>query len=294
MAAVGIRHFNWLWHSELQRIRRVVSPVSFSIFVLLFAASHASGQSPDAAVPKDSRPELPEANPGRPTVSNPATLAPVGYLQFETGTLRATGSAEFSNYIEFNEVIKLAVSPRVQFMESSAPVAYSRSAGVSSNGIGDVFLGAQGVLLPGEGARPTVSASYQRRVYSGDTPNLDVGSPLNSVILYASADVKGFHGDANAVFNDVPEGSVHRVQYGQTLSISHPLSKSIGLAGEVWRFTQPFEHGNAVGTLWAAAYAPRNNLVFDAGFEKGLTGSSTRWEEFLGLTYVLPWRLWGR
>jgi len=28
-------------------------------------------------------PELPEANPGRPTVSTPATLTPVGYLQFE-------------------------------------------------------------------------------------------------------------------------------------------------------------------------------------------------------------------
>ncbi|MGH9519186.1 MAG: hypothetical protein ACRD2D_06030, partial [Terriglobales bacterium] len=29
------------------------------------------------------------ANPGRPTVSTPATLTPVGYLQFENGPMQA-------------------------------------------------------------------------------------------------------------------------------------------------------------------------------------------------------------
>src|SRR5438067_11593506 len=38
----------------------------------------------------------PVANPARPTVSNPATLTPVGYLQFESGILSATHSSEFS------------------------------------------------------------------------------------------------------------------------------------------------------------------------------------------------------
>lgn len=268
--------------------------ISVGILAAVLSARDASCQAPQAAAPKERPVELPEANPGRPTVSNPATLAPVGYLQFETGTLRATSSPEFSNYIEFNEVIKLAVSPRIEFIESSSPVAHSRVAGVPSNGVGDVFLGAQGVLLPGRGAKPTLAASYLRRVYSGSTPDLDVGSPLNSAIVYASADVKNFHGDANAVFNDVSNGSIHRLQFGQTLSISHPITKSFAVTGEIWRFTQPFMNGNALGTLWAASYEPRNNLVFDAGFEKGLTGSSTRWEEFLGLTYVLPHRLWGK
>ena len=36
----------------------------------------------------------------------------------------------------------------------------------------------------------------------------------------------------------------------------------------------------------------RNNLVFDAGFNRGLTKSSTRWEAFVGFTYLLPHRLW--
>ena len=34
--------------------------------------------------------DAPDANPGRPTVSTPATLTPVAYLQFETGVLGAS------------------------------------------------------------------------------------------------------------------------------------------------------------------------------------------------------------
>jgi hypothetical protein len=113
-------------------------------------------------------------------------------------------------------------------------------------------------------------------------------------VFYASADVKGFHYDFNAVFNEIFETGVHRLQFGQTLSISHPLVNKSGLSGEIWHFTQPFLHGNAVGNLWAVSYTARRNLVFDAGFEKGLTSTSTHWEAFAGFTYLLPHRLWGR
>ena len=42
---------------------------------------------------------VPQANPGRPTVSTPATLTPVGYLQFETGILGAINSTEFETRV---------------------------------------------------------------------------------------------------------------------------------------------------------------------------------------------------
>src|SRR5450432_3559397 len=51
-------------------------------------------------------PVIPAANPARPTISNPATLTPVGYLQFETGVLGAADSPEFSSRTGMNEVIK--------------------------------------------------------------------------------------------------------------------------------------------------------------------------------------------
>jgi len=297
MCAVRIENSFWR-RSNFLRMRRYAHFAKTIAFLAAVAARPVAGQSqPPSTQPapqQDVQQDEPEANPARPTVSNPATLIPVGYLQFETGTLGATDSPEFSTRYEFNEVIKLAVSRRIEFIESSEPAVHYTVNGLSANGIAEVFLGAQVVLLPGEGAKPTLSASYSRRIYDGGAPELDFGSPRNSSVFYASADVKGFHYDANAIFNEVLEGPVSRLQFGQTLSISHPLGKGFGLSGEIWRFSQPFLRGNAIGNLWAASYAARKNLVFDAGFDKGLTGTSTHWEAFAGLTYLLPHRLWGR
>jgi hypothetical protein len=234
--------------------------------------------------------DAPEANPGRPTVSTPATLTPVGYVQFESGYLGAWRSPEFSSQSSFNEVVKFSVHRRIEFLAESEPVAHSRAGGQASNAPGDVFLGVQGMLYQGEGARPTVAVSYFRRVYSGDAPNLDIGSARNVLLLLVSADVKGFHYDTNYFFNEVIEGGTHRAQFGQTLSLSHALKGKFGLTGEIWHFTQPFLRGHAVGNLWAVNYNARKDLVFDAGFDHGLTGTSTRWEVFAGFTYLLPHR----
>lgn len=235
--------------------------------------------------------EEPEANPGRPTVSTPATLTPVGYLQFETGVLGASHSPEFSSRSSLNETMKFSLVPRLELLASSEPLVHYSSAGHTSNGVAEVFLGAQAVLNPGEGPKPTVAVSYFHRAYDGGTPELDFGSPANSFLLLASADVKGFHYDANAMLNELVQGAVRRPQFGQSLSISHPLKGKFTLSGEIWHFTQPFLHGHAIGSLWAVSYAARKTLVLDGGFNRGLTGTSTRWEAFVGFTYLLPHRL---
>ena len=234
----------------------------------------------------------PDANPGRPTVSTPATLTPVGYLQFETGFLGATDSPEFSSRYSFNETMKLSVSPRLELLASAEPITNYTAEGMTANRVADVFLGAQAVLFRGEGATPTLAASYFHRVYDGGAPELDYGSPTNSFLILASADVKGFHYDANALFTELVQGPVRRGQFGQTLSISHPLPHRLSLSGEIWHLTQPFLRSNTVGNLWAVGYSARKTLVFDAGFNRGLTGTSTRWEEFVGFTYLLPHWLW--
>jgi hypothetical protein len=233
-----------------------------------------------------------EANPGRPTVSTPATLTPLGYLQFETGFLGASHSPEFSSRYGFNEVMKLSVAPRLELLASGEPIAHYTADGKTANSVADVFLGAQAILSHGEGVKPTVAVSYFHRVYNGRAPEVDFGSPTNSVLVLASADVKKFHYDANALFNELSEGPVRRAQFGQTLSISHHIMGKLSLSGEIWHFTQPFLRSHAVGNLWAVGYNARRTLVFDAGFNRGLTTTSTRWEAFVGFTYLLPQRLW--
>jgi hypothetical protein len=156
---------------------------------------------------------------------------------------------------------------------------------------GDVLAGFQAVALPGKGKRPTISLSYFKHVYAGSAPDVDFGTPEHSLLLLLSDDLFGFHFDLNGMLNDQRDNHVDRAQFGQTISISHPLKKfTIGM--ELWHFTQPFLKGNAVGNLWAVSYPVRRNLVVDAGFNRGLTSSSTQWEGFAGFTYVLPHRLW--
>src|SRR5580704_9248842 len=68
---------------------------------------------------------VPEANPARPTVSTPATLTPVGYLKFETGSLGATTSPEFGTRIGIVPVTKLTVLPRLELLVLTKPYIHS-------------------------------------------------------------------------------------------------------------------------------------------------------------------------
>jgi hypothetical protein len=238
---------------------------------------------------------VPEANPARPTVSTPATLTPLGYLQFETGSLGATTSPEFGIRIGINQVTKLTVLPRLELFFQTEPYVHSSNAIGKDKQIhpGEVWLGAQALLLPANGARPTISASYDRRLYESPAPELDLGTNRQSGTLLLSNDVLGFHYDANFIITEQTQNGIRRAQDAQTLSISHPLKK-FTISGEMWHFTQPFLKSYAVGNLWAVSYPFRRNLVVDVGFDHGLTSTSTRWEEFIGFTYLLPHRLWAK
>lgn len=261
-----------------------------AIGAFLFSAALSAQDRPAPNPASSGQPETPEANPGRPTVSTPATLTPVGYLQFETGILAAWHSPEFSSQTGFGEVTKFSALSSVELLAATNPFAHSDTA--PRNGTGDTLLGVQGVVHPGQGARPTLALSYFGRIYSGDAPNLDIGSTQNSGLFLASADVWGFHYDTNYIFNEtVSDQGARRAQFGQTLSISHPLSGKFGFSGEIWHFTQPFLRSDAVGNLWAVNYNARKNLVLDAALNRGLTSTSTRWELLAGFTYLLPHRI---
>jgi hypothetical protein len=259
-----------------------------SAAALAFASQATAQTGSSTRVPAGAAPQqtTPTANPGRPTVSTPATLTPVGYLQFETGLLAAWHSPEFDSQQSLVQVTKYTAWPRLELLIGTSPYVHTNTQ--PQNGTGDITLGAQAVAYQGEGPRPTLALSYFRDVFSGGTPDLDIGSASNSAILLASADVKGFHYDTNYLFNEQVNNGLRRAQFGQTLSISHGAGKNFGIAGEIWHFTQPLLRGNAVGNLWALNYNARKNLVFDCGFNRGLTSTSTRWELLAGFTYVLP------
>lgn len=232
------------------------------------------------------------ANPGRPTVSTPATLTPVGYFQFETGILGAQHSGEFADRMAMNEVVKFAPTRRLQLLVASEPAVFSDLGDRHSRDAGGISLGAQAVLLPGNEHRPTLSVSYFRTVYDGTAPDLDIGSSRNSALVLFSADLGKWHIDTNYLFNEQIANEVRRAQFGQTLSVAHPVVGKLSWTGELWHFTQPFLNGHAAGFLTGPTYAVTPRLVLDIGFNRGLTSTSTRWEFFTGFTYLLPKKLW--
>jgi hypothetical protein len=142
-------------------------------------------------------------------------------------------------------------------------------------------------------ASPQKRANYLAPQTSNRWPTweIDIGTFRQSALFLLSGDLGGFHFDINGIFSEQAEGIIRRGQFGQTLSVSHPLGR-FTVAGELWHFTQPLTQRNAVGNLWALSYPIRTNLVVDAGFNHGLTSSSTQWEGFAGFTYVLPHRTW--
>jgi hypothetical protein len=275
----------------LQR-KLLIRPVIVLVAIALGLAfsSTAIAQAGNSTSAPSASGTTPTANPGRPTVSTPATLTPVGYLQFETGFLAAWHSPEFSSQQSLVQVTKFTPVPRFEILVGTSP--YVHSDAQPRNGTGDVTLGAQGVVSKGEVTRPTLALSYFHDVFSGGTPDLHIGSASNSAIFLASGDVRGFHYDTNYIFNEmVSDQGIRRAQFGQTLSVSHSMGGGFGIAGEIWHFTQPLLRSNAVGNLWAVNYNAKKNLVFDAGFNRGLTTTSTRWELFSGFSYLLPIKL---
>ena len=278
-------------HNSLSQLPVILFASAAAFFFPLGTAAQSSARNSTPARPSAARqPEPPTANPGRPTVSTPATLTPAGYLQFETGLLAAWHSGEFSSQQSLVQVTKFAPVPRLEFLIGTSPYVHSDTQ--PQNGTGDITLGAQGVIAPGQGPRPTLALSYFHDTFSGGTPDIDIGSASNSALVLASADWSGVHCDTNYFFNEqIGDRGIRRAQYGQTLSLSHRLGQSFGITGEIWHFTQPLLRGNAVGNLWAVNYNARKNLVFDIGFNLGLTTTSTRWEILAGFTYLLPYKL---
>lgn len=260
----------------------------------LFALSPVYVMAQATSSPGDTDPSQVEANPGRPTVSTPATLTPAGYIQFETGILGAEKSSEFSNRTGIENVTKLSLTRSFELLVQTEPMVFSDLGNRTDRRPGEVFAGFQAVIHHGEGSRPTVSVGYFRRLYASPAPELDIGTNRQSMLLLVSFDAKKFHVDTNGIVTEQisDQTGAHRAQFGQTLSISHPLVGHLGMSGELWHFSQPLTRSNAVGLLLAPSYTLNRFLVLDGGFNRGLTSSSTRWEGFLGFTYLLPKRLW--
>src|SRR5260370_3769143 len=112
------------------------------LVVLLCLGSFGASCSAQSGVPSS-----PDANPGRPTVSTPATLTPVGHLQFENGIQYAQDSTEVSTRVGLNQVTKLAVHPLLRLILLSEPLLDNVVAGQHDWQTSRVAVGTRVVML---------------------------------------------------------------------------------------------------------------------------------------------------
>ena len=230
------------------------------------------------------------ANPGRPTITNPATITPVGYLQFEQGYLGSLNSPNTDTQYGVNQTVKLAVHPRLMLEVQSQPFAVSTVDGVgTTRDAGDLLAGGQFILWnPPDtsddavtkdihrhayvrSALPTIAFAYLNVLRSGSAPDIDLGSQDRTAVFLFSGHAPGIdvHYDINLVAGqqseDDPTGvgtatrHVRRAQYGQTFSVDRPfphLTPNLQFSAEIYHFTQPLVHSTSNGTA-----VPRANLV---------------------------------
>ena len=119
---------------------------------------------------------MPGANPGRPTLSTPATLTPVGYLQFENGALSAEHSTEFSRRFGIGQVNKLSVLPRLELFLQSGPLAISRTKGQTGVHEGEASQARRLFSFLAGNRGPTLAISYTCRLHASVAPELDIGT----------------------------------------------------------------------------------------------------------------------
>jgi hypothetical protein len=232
--------------------------------------------------------QTPEAQPARPSLTNPAELTPVGYPQLETGILYARASPESPSRLSWTQTLKMSVTEWAQGILAGEPLVGSHGEVTRA---GDGAGGVQICPVCSNAEGPHVAVAYLRRFYESSASNLDVGGFLQSGTLLVSLDAFGLDIDANGVWNEQEEHGSRRTQSGQSIAVSRGVG-DFQITTELWRFQQPFRHAHAAGALAGASYSVRPNFVVDFAVTRGLTRTSTRWQVTAGFTYLVPRALW--
>lgn len=231
------------------------------------------------------------ANPNRPTVSNPADITQYGVLETEYGyTLTWPGGNNHQNDIA--GLFKFAVACDLEIRWNVDNFINQSVNGSSENGIGDQMIGGQYRYHHQTKNSPTLAFQYAVKLpVASPSKNLGTGKvDHNITFLMASKDVGQYHFDFNAgyLLAGRPFTSGYDKNFNLALAFSHPLVRSFGVTGEFSGETPLNAQNPAFGsTLWAITYKASQRLVFDSGYNVGLTSGSPGKQFFAGVTYSI-------
>jgi Putative MetA-pathway of phenol degradation len=241
------------------------------------------------------------ANPGRPTVADPADVSEYGVLEMEYGW-NHTWLGEQVHENDFGALLKFSVLCDLEIRWS--PDTLVRQGG--QTGFGDNWIGAQYRFYHQTHKVPAMAVSYMVKIPSASAArNLGSGRVDQQIKFLASKDLGATHFDfnASALVIGRPVGGGRDSAAEIDLSFSHPVWSKLGLTGEIYGDTRlnNFNPG-FTSTLWALTYTLTPRLVVDAGMDTALTSNAPFRKRFtMGFVYSigelypgLRRRLWHR
>ncbi|HXH50880.1 MAG TPA: transporter [Terriglobia bacterium] len=227
------------------------------------------------------------ANPGRPTVADPADITEYGVLEVEYGWNHAwLGRATHEN--DFGALLKFAALCDLEIRWSPDTVVSKGG----QRGFGDNWIGAQYRFYHQSHNMPTMAASYVVKIPSASSDRgLGTGRVDHQIKFLASKDVGPTHFDfnASALVIGRPSGSGRDSAAEIDLSFSHPLWNELAITGEVYGDTRLNDSvPGYTSTLWALTYTVTPRLVVDVGMDTAVTSNAPFRKRFvMGFVYSI-------
>ena len=230
-------------------------------------------------------------NPNRPSFSTPSLTTQEGVAEVEWGVQHSKLPEGLWSQ-GTPALLKLGLVPDFELRISSNGYLRQQVPGQElSTGLGDLSLATQWCYTHHGlfGMDQAVQLSHKFPVAA---QGLGSGQADDTLALFSSRDLPGDnHIDVNFLQNWLgkPEadGGGRETQLAASLSMSHGLSESLSLGGEVYWLAPTRAGGTVSSTLWCLAYKVSKRLVLDAGVDLGLSHDAPRATFFAGLTYGL-------
>ena len=231
-----------------------------------------------------------EANPNRPTVSNPAHVTQYGVLEVEYGFDQYWLEGN-TNQTSSGGLLKFGLLCDLELRWSTTSfISQSDSTGTHHT-FGDNWVGSEMRFHRQTTYLPTMSVSYAVKIPSASTEyGLGSGRVDHTFTFGASETFKHINVDFNFSQNLVGAPGSSGFDQNQLLALafSRPIHGRLQFVGEFYGETQLNDSTPGyASSLWALTYAINPRFVIDGGFEGGLTSGGPHRHFFFGLTYSI-------
>jgi hypothetical protein len=290
---------DWKWRPPM-----IMSAVTV-MTVMLPCAAFAQRSTPQS-------PPAPAVNPGRPTITDTASLTAPGYLELEVGLNYAKGGAGLDYQVTQAFLLKLTDRQgRMEFRVStngyvlqrttggsaavSTPSPITGSPAIASNsalfaqGFGDTTFGVQHLIVAQTPRTYDLSARLEYKLPTGGA-NVGTGKSDYNLLFLASKDYSDrFHADYN--FDDSflghADGPGHVQQAFASAAFTYKLPHGFTIQTELYGYSGNRLNGTNLASGYGFTYTARPDSVYDGYINFGLTRAAPKYFVTVGHTFFL-------